>query len=283
MKNLYFCSAQKHALMELVFKNGEGQPATNSLLVAQKFGKRHGSVLRAIHGIEADMSEVSENECRRIFEVASRLIEQPNGGWREEQYYEMTRDGFSLLVMGFTGKEALQFKLVFLDAFNRMEETLRNGLHVQDELARSICVRMEQYIDRRLADRNISTPGIAKELDVRENEEAYRFFNGYCIDESRGLYLDKRIAAGYYANACVLNAIEKLLLKLYGVRGRSRKYNQAFFWAQAVQLVRQVNVEKFSHSLPENPRRLRAKYMNYIKDGYKSLVHRGVGNESARK
>jgi hypothetical protein len=39
--------------------------------------------------------------------------------------YWMTRDGFTLLAMGFTGKEALRFKLAYIDAFNRMEEELR--------------------------------------------------------------------------------------------------------------------------------------------------------------
>ena len=39
----------------------------------------------------------------------------------------MDRDGFSLLVMGFTGKKALEWKLKYIDAFNQMEETLKSG------------------------------------------------------------------------------------------------------------------------------------------------------------
>ena len=40
--------------------------------------------------------------------------------------YEMNLDGFTLLAMGFTGKKALQFKLQYIDAFNRMERALLN-------------------------------------------------------------------------------------------------------------------------------------------------------------
>jgi phage regulator Rha-like protein len=50
-------------------------------VVAQKFGKRHDNVTKAIKKILQDMSEIAENECKLIFEVTSQLVEQPNGGW----------------------------------------------------------------------------------------------------------------------------------------------------------------------------------------------------------
>jgi phage regulator Rha-like protein len=67
---------------DLVLKNSEGQLVTTSLLVAQKFGKRHADVLRAIHDLETQISEVSKDECKRIFALTSQLVEQPNGGFR---------------------------------------------------------------------------------------------------------------------------------------------------------------------------------------------------------
>ena len=50
---------------------------------------------------------------------------QPDSYGRDRRIYYMNRDGFSLLAMGFTGKKALQFKLKYIDAFNRMEKQLQ--------------------------------------------------------------------------------------------------------------------------------------------------------------
>ena len=52
----------------------------------------------------------------------------PNGGEREVRAYEMDRDGFTLLAMGFTGEKALDWKLAYIEAFNRMEAELQQGV-----------------------------------------------------------------------------------------------------------------------------------------------------------
>lgn len=49
----------------------------------------------------------------------------PNGGARKDRAFNMTRDGFTLLAMGFTGKKALGFKLQYIQQFNFMEEMLK--------------------------------------------------------------------------------------------------------------------------------------------------------------
>lgn len=108
---------------ELVFKGNAGQALTSSLLVAEKFGKRHADVLRAVDDL---LSKLSENECKRNFAILeTREITMPNGGARDERVMAMTRDGFTLLVMGFTGKKALKFKLDYIAAFNDMEKQLK--------------------------------------------------------------------------------------------------------------------------------------------------------------
>lgn len=53
---------------------------------------------------------------RLIFKECLKINELANG--KTEPYYELDRDGFTLLAMGFTGKQALQFKLSYIDAFN---------------------------------------------------------------------------------------------------------------------------------------------------------------------
>lgn len=88
---------------------------TSSKQVAERFGKEHKNVLANIREILA-----AENSATKFF--YENTFDN-----RGKQYpeYLMTRDGFSLLVMGFTGKEALQWKLKYIEAFNEMEKIIR--------------------------------------------------------------------------------------------------------------------------------------------------------------
>jgi len=106
---------------ELVFRSAKGTPVTNSLLVAQKFEKEHRHVLEAIRNILTS----AENSAHLSKMFAA--IELPDSYNRMQPAFVMTRDGFSLLVMGFTGKEALDFKLEFIEAFNKMETMIQTG------------------------------------------------------------------------------------------------------------------------------------------------------------
>lgn len=100
----------------LVFNDESGHILTNSLLVAEKFGKQHKDVMKAIKELLT-----SAQNCANLF-VES---EYPDSYGRMQPLYVMNRDGFSLLVMGFTGEKALQFKLDFIAAFNEMEQKLK--------------------------------------------------------------------------------------------------------------------------------------------------------------
>lgn len=106
--------------MNLVFKGENSQALTNSLLVAEKFGKTHDNVLKAIRTI-IDGGVVKNNETPMF--VESTYFNQQNG--QNYSLFVMNRDGFTLLAMGFTGKRALQFKLDYIAAFNAMENELR--------------------------------------------------------------------------------------------------------------------------------------------------------------
>jgi Rha family phage regulatory protein len=92
-----------------------GKPMTTSLMVADKFGKRHRDVLRAIRNMEC-----STDYRERNFAQSSFINEQG----KEQPCYNITRDGFLFLGMGFTGKEAAQWKETFITAFNAMEHEL---------------------------------------------------------------------------------------------------------------------------------------------------------------
>lgn len=98
-----------------------GRPATTSLEVAKFFGKRHDAVLRDIRRIYA---ETPEEFRAHNFVETFRAILGPNNSERQEIYFILYRDGFMLLVMGYTGKKALAMKLAYIEAFNRMEAEL---------------------------------------------------------------------------------------------------------------------------------------------------------------
>nr|WP_256861210.1 Rha family phage regulatory protein [Salmonella enterica] len=96
-----------------------GQAVTSSLAVADYFIKRHADVIRKIESLEC-----STLFRQRNFAFTSISINQPNGGTRKLPCYQITRDGFAFLAMGFTGKRAAQFKEAYINAFNQMEKQL---------------------------------------------------------------------------------------------------------------------------------------------------------------
>ncbi|MDT3722958.1 Rha family transcriptional regulator [Pseudomonas oryzihabitans] len=97
-----------------------GQPMTTSLDVAQHFGKMHKNVIKAIKALECTDSFHKLN-----FEPIQIDVDLGMGRTRKDPAYRMTRDGFTFLCMGFTGKEAARWKEAYINAFNRMEQALR--------------------------------------------------------------------------------------------------------------------------------------------------------------
>lgn len=105
-------------MTNLVFTGESNQVLTNSLLVAEKFGKEHRNIIASIRDILA-----AENSAANYYSETTYV----NRG-KEYPMFLMNRDGFTLLIMGFTGKEAMDFKIQFLQAFNEMENRLKNSL-----------------------------------------------------------------------------------------------------------------------------------------------------------
>lgn len=97
--------------MELV-KIENDRMITTSKIVAETFGKEHKNVLRDIDNIKKDVLN---------FELMFFETEEPDSYGRQQRIYEMTRDGFTLLAMGFTGSESMQWKMKYLEAFNKLE------------------------------------------------------------------------------------------------------------------------------------------------------------------
>ena len=95
----------------------DGHPVTNSLLIADHFGKRHDTVLRAIKTL---IDRTQDAGRLRNFAASSYLNEQ---GKRQPMYL-LNRDGFFFVAGGFTGQVADEWKWKFIDAFNAMESEL---------------------------------------------------------------------------------------------------------------------------------------------------------------
>ena len=109
-----------------------GKVTTTSLKIAEVFGKEHFHVIRDIEKLQVPVEWHKSN-----FGVMQITRQIGNGATRKDKAYSITRDGFTLLVMGFTGKAAMQFKIAYLEEFNRMEAELRRiqtGKSVQPEL-----------------------------------------------------------------------------------------------------------------------------------------------------
>lgn len=110
---------------EILLQNKNGKIVVSSLDIAEKFRKRHDHVMRDIYKLISDSPELGNEMFIETMYVNSR--------GKSYKCFDMDRDGFSLLAMGFTGKEALEWKLKFIKAFNEMEERLKTGKRLSED------------------------------------------------------------------------------------------------------------------------------------------------------
>ena len=100
------------------------QIKTDSLKVAEAFGKRHTNILRAIENLDSTKS---------FNELNFELVEYMDAKGESRPMYEMTKDGWMFLVMGFTGEKAAQIKIAFINAFNAMAVLLQNQQLIEQQ------------------------------------------------------------------------------------------------------------------------------------------------------
>lgn len=114
----------QHTFPEVLAVNtDEGHIYTDSLTVAKYFGKRHKHVLRDIEKLRATIPDAEFSWTN--FGPRNYLDERG----KSQPMFLLTKDGFSILTMGFIGTKALQWKVAFINAFNQMEAQL----HAQTE------------------------------------------------------------------------------------------------------------------------------------------------------
>lgn len=156
---------------EIVITNTNGELTTSSLGVAEKFGKRHSDVLESIENLIKGCAEKSAD----LFIEISYQNPQ-NKQWYK--YYELTRDGFSLLVMGFTGKKALEWKLKYIEAFNLMEQKLRNGysgVNIEKIITRAVTAAVTETVKAIMPLMTVQSPQPAPLEQLKRIRKKYRY------------------------------------------------------------------------------------------------------------
>lgn len=132
---------------EIILSTQNGEPVASSRQIAENFGKEHRHVLRDVDTMKEDVP----NFGQMFFQV-----ETPDSYGRPQRTYLMNRDGFSLLVMGFTGKAALEWKLKYIAAFNEMEKKLaqRPQLSRAELMAQALIAAHDEleHKDRQIAE-----------------------------------------------------------------------------------------------------------------------------------
>lgn len=126
----------------------DGHATTLSTQVADYFGKRHDAVLRDIRNLVKKAPELRLHNF-----VETQQLVKVGAVERHIVVYRMDRKGFTLLAMGFTGEPALKFKIAYIDAFDRMEEELRNSTVREDRTVDTITpaqqLAIQQAVGRR--------------------------------------------------------------------------------------------------------------------------------------
>jgi Rha family phage regulatory protein len=98
---------------EFIDVDGDKQ-TTDSIKVARVHSKRHGNVLQSIQGL------FEQEESRNFTKLNFQLSEYYDSTGRKLPMYLMTKNGYTMLAMGFTGKKAMKFKVAYIGAFNAM-------------------------------------------------------------------------------------------------------------------------------------------------------------------
>lgn len=138
-------------------------PTTNTLIIAEHFGKSHKNILRDLRAL---IDDCPEEFGQLNFEPTPYYDSQG----KKQTMYSLTRDGFMLLSMGFTGTNATRLKIAFIEEFNRMEAALHHppqrpgqvdelqARRAKDELlkAKPLWAQIRRYLEKGLKQREIS-------------------------------------------------------------------------------------------------------------------------------
>ncbi len=230
---------------DIVYRGESNQPLTNSLLVAQTFGKSHKHVLDAIREIVKGYAEKSADP---MFEETTYVNEQNKQSY---PMFIMNQDGFTLLAMGFNGKKAMEFKLKYIEAFNRMKREIessnpsvpQNYLEALKSLVKSEEERQQLALENRKQQQEIATISRENmELGNKITEMLPKVSYYDQILQSNATMTVTQIAQDYGMSAVKLNQILADMRIQHKMRGQWILYGQflqgGYVHSRAVDIVR---------------------------------------------
>lgn len=150
---------------ELVIMHDQ-QAVTTSLKVAEIFEKKHQHVMESIRKLTVENSTV-----RKMFVEDSYL----NSRNQQQPMYYMNRDGFTLLAMGFTGSKAMEFKLKYIEAFNKMEQIVRQELPQTPEEKLALTMQVTLRLDKRVGKLEKSIDEIQNKSEI-DSDQRYKLW-----------------------------------------------------------------------------------------------------------
>lgn len=190
----------------------DDQLLVSSREIATNFEKQHKHVIEKIENTRAENSAIQEMFIESTY-IAS------NGKTNKE--FLITRDGFSLLVMGFTGSKAMNWKLRYIEAFNKMEQQLKNPFsNMSKELQAILLVdKRQQELDNRITtieDKMTVNYELAENLRSAINCRAVELLGGK--DAEAYKKLNKKLYASFYRDikrTFKVNSYKNLSVKNY--------------------------------------------------------------------
>lgn len=191
---------------DLVLLNPKGESITTSLIVAEVFEKNHADVLRDIRNLS----------CSKEFSL-SNFAESEYTNERGKTYpmYEMTKNGFSILVMGYTGAKAFEFKEKFIAEFDRREALLHNDDY--------IVLRGMEIMGNRIKSLEASNAEKSRQLALAQKQLEYQAptlkYANEVLSSTSG-HTATTIGAELNMSAIILN---ELLVKAHFIRKTGKK------------------------------------------------------------
>ena len=221
-------------LVEIIGKRNEEKILTTSRKISEKFKKEHYEVIYAIEGrVSENAKDVKVKNKGIINELIEAGISQLENYFILSEYesrgkkhkeYLVTRDGFSLLAMGFTGSEAVKWKIEYINAFNAMENELKRiymerqqwqierdkGVVIRHILTDTIKMKIADSPHKRFAYPNYTNliyktlfgktaKELEKEYGVKPKENLRDFFTGEALScvQSMEMLVSSLIGCGW--------------------------------------------------------------------------------------
>lgn len=171
---------------ELVTLQGD-VPMTTSRIVAEVFEKQHNHVLRDIEALIADMVKVEEADNQSItdayFQATTTDVIIGQGGVRKDRGFTLTKDGFLMLVLGYSGEKAVRFRMQFLREFNRLTHQNIQLLKQNEALQKRLVRKLEKDNQLLLTDNTtIAEENVTLVAAVQESKRVVTALNSVVAD-----------------------------------------------------------------------------------------------------